>query len=262
MNRRSGCEVRGAPFVSVVVPCHGRPSLTRRLLRSLCSCHGRFEVILVDDASPLPVSELAAPFASRLDLTVVRHPTRRGPAAARNAGVARARSDLIAFTDNDCEVAPDWVEQLGVYLRDAPRRVAAVGGRVLDASGGLYGRYFTYHKILDPFPYHGRYLYVVTANCIVRRQAFQAVGGFDERIRHPGGEDPGLCFKLLDAGWELHYRPEAIVRHHYRLGLWEFARTFFRYGRGCRRQTEAFASSLGEPTAPPIAFGGMLLRGQ
>jgi len=242
--------------LTVVVPCYGRPERTTGLLASLLACGDRFEVVLVDDASPVPLAALARPFQERLTIRVQRHARNRGPAAARNTGLALASHELVAFTDNDCEVAPDWARQLCVYLRDAPHAVAGVGGRVLACGEDVYSRYFTYHKILDPFLSEGRYLYVVTACCAFRRSALAAVGGFDERIRQPGGEDPGLCFKLLQAGFGLHYREEAVVYHHYRLGLRDFARTFYRYGRGCRRQTEAFGAGLGGERRAVIAFGG------
>lgn len=147
----------------------------------------------------------------------------------------------MAFTDNDCEVHPEWARQLAVYLRDAPSRVAGVGGRVIATGQDAFSRYFDYHKTLDPFLQGGRFLYLVTANAAFRKAALEEVGGFDEDLRSPGGEDPGLCFKLLARGHEMHYRPEALVRHHYRSSMWDFVRTFYRYGRGCRVQTDRYA---------------------
>lgn len=242
--------------LSVIVPCYGRPDLTRRLLGSLVECADQFEVVLVDDASPEPVSKIAASYGDRLNLRVIRHADNKGPAAARNTGLRAATHDIVAFTDNDCIVDSAWAGLLAVYLRDAHDKIAGVGGRVLAVGEDVYSQYFTYHKILDPFQSHGRYLYVVTANCAFRRQSLEAVGGFDERIRHPGGEDPGLCFKLLQAGWQLDYWKEAVVYHHYRMGIRDFVRTFFRYGRGCRKQTDAFGVGLGEDQKLSLGFGG------
>ncbi len=243
--------------LTVIVPCYGRAELTRLLLDSLGACAGRFELILVDDASPDPVEPLAARYRNLLNLRVIRHGSNRGPAAARNTGLQAASHRYVAFTDNDCVVDPAWAQQLATYLRDAPDRVAGVGGRVLGVGTDVFSRYFTYHKILDPYPSAGRYLYVVTANCAFRREALEEIGGFDERIQQPGGEDPGLCFKLLQKGWQLHYRKDAVVHHHYRLGLPDFIQTFFRYGRGCRQQTDAFGVGLGEGEQASIGFGGM-----
>lgn len=246
--------------LSVVIPCYGRIELTKKLLNSLALSDDDFEVVIVDDASPQPIAKLTLEFQDRLDIKYVRQSHTRGPAAARNLGLHESRYDLIAFTDNDCVVSPDWARELAVYLRDAPKRVAAVGGRVLAATSDVYSRYFTYHKILDPYFSQGRYLYVVTANCAFRKSSLLEVGGFDEVLKAPGGEDPGLCFKLLEAGYQLHYRQEAVVYHHYRLGLVDFAKTFFRYGRGCRMQTDKFAKTIGNESSDGVVFGfgGML----
>lgn len=247
--------------LSVVVPAYRRASETRRLLESFAASDVRFEVVLVDDASPEPLAPLAEPFAEHVDLAVVRLAVNGGPSAARNAGIQRASHDVIAFTDNDCVVTPGWARRLHRYVSDAPPRVAGAGGRVLALGDDLFSRYYTYHKILDPWLEGGRYLYVVTANAAFRREALDAVGGFDEGIRIPGGEDPGLCFKLLEAGFRLDYDAEAVVFHDYRPGLVDFARTFFRYGAGCRHQVERHArAAVRRRPEPALGFGGKALR--
>lgn len=244
--------------LSIVVPCLNRHMSTRRLLASLARSADRFQVVIVDDASPESLESVVREFDGRLDVEYLRLPRRSGPAAARNQGIARARGRFIAFTDNDCVAHPSWPRELSIYLRDAPPRVVGVGGRVLALGDDIYSRYFTYHKILDPFLSGGRYLYLVTANAAFRRTALEEVGGFDEAVRQPGGEDPGLSFKLLGRGYMLHYRKEALVYHDYRGGLRDFARTFFRYGRGCRTEIEKYAGTLTQEARPFVGgFGGV-----
>jgi GT2 family glycosyltransferase len=223
--------------------------LTRRLVASLAALPERIQVLLIDDASPEPIARVLSEFEHSLDIQCIRQPWRQGPAAARNRGIAAARSPLIAFTDNDCVVQPSWARELTAHLQDASPKVAGVGGRTLAVGHDIFSRYYSYHKLLDPYLHQGRYLYVVTANCAFRRSALEEVGGFDEELRQPGGEDPGVCFKLLERGYVLNYRPEAVVHHHYRPGLADFARTLFRYGKGCRMQTDRYISSLNRPAA-------------
>lgn len=246
--------------LTLVVPCYGRSELTRQLLSSLVASPERFQVVLVDDASPEPVSALAREFGSRLDIECLRQPRRSGPAAARNRGIAAARYPFVAFTDNDCVVRPTWAGELAQHLRDASPRVAGVGGRTLAVGSDVFSRYYSYHKLLDPYLHEGRYLYVVTANCAFRRSVLEEVGGFDEDVREPGGEDPGLCFKILERGYVLNYRPEAVVQHHYRPGLADFIRTLYRYGKGCRMQTDRYVSSLNRPpgdSSEEMHFGNL-----
>jgi GT2 family glycosyltransferase len=201
------------------------------------------------------------PFRKQLDVVVVRLSINRGPAAARNAGFRRASHEVIAFTDNDCVVTPDWARRLHRYVSDAPPRVAGAGGRVLALRDDLFSRYYTYHKILDPWLDGGRYLYVVTANAAFRRTALNDVGGFDEGLQIPGGEDPGLCFKLIENGWRLEYDAEAVIFHDYRPGFADFARTFFRYGAGCRHQSDRHArDAVRQRPEPAQGFGGRTPR--
>lgn len=243
--------------LSVIVPAYRRARETRRLFESLAASDVRFEVVLVDDASPEPLAPLVERFCEHLDVAVVRLPENRGPAAARNEGVRRASHDIVAFTDNDCVVTPGWAGRLHRYVRDSPSKVAGAGGRVLALGDDLYSRYYTYHKILDPWLDRGRYLYVVTANAAFRRRALVDVGGFDEGIRVPGGEDPGLCFKLLERGFRLDYDAEAVVFHDYRPSLVDFARTFFRYGAGCRSQADEHArTTVRQGLGAALGFGG------
>lgn len=229
--------------LSVIVPAYRRIRETERLLESFAASVVDFEVVLVDDASPEPIGPAVEKFRNRIDLVVERQPRNQGPAAARNAGVRKAKHDILAFTDNDCVVDPTWARRMHRFMQDAPPKIAGVGGRVLALGDDLFSHYYTYHKILDPWLDHGRWLYVVTANAAFRRTAIEEVGCFDDAIRVPGGEDPGLCFKLLERGYRLEYHAEAVVFHDYRASVRDFVRTFFRYGAGCRHQADHHAGA-------------------
>lgn len=228
---------------SVIVPCHGRLASLRRAVESLlvarAAFSGRTELIFVDDASPTPVETALGEMLHEPDIRVIRLPVNRGPSAARNAGIAAAQGDGVLFTDDDVVVDQRWIRELSVYLRDAPRQVAGVGGRVYALGKDIFSQYYEYHRILDPFRLDdGTILYVVTCNCAYRRSVLLSVGGFDEEIRKPGGEDPGLSFKVRAAGYTLQLHDQAVVWHDFRPGLRDFLRTFYRYGRGCRHQVK------------------------
>lgn len=158
------------PAVSVIIPVKDRRDLLRRTLAALDRQTFRdLEVVVVDDGSTDGADEEAgsAVVAGR-PVRLLRNPG-RGAVAARQAGVAAARADLLAFTDSDCEPAPAWLEVAVTHLRgDAhlvagrtmpARPVGPLERSVNEADGGLYP----------------------TCNLAVRREAYDAVGGFDGR---------------------------------------------------------------------------------
>jgi GT2 family glycosyltransferase len=222
--------------LSVVIPTRNRASQLRRCLASLALARSAatdpVEVVVVDDGSEDDTADVLCAARAEGQVHVVhRHVAARGPAAARNHGWLSAKGSLIAFTDDDCEVDAGWIAALVAAAAVEGPHVAAVGGRVRPAGDDRVSAYMTLHRILEP-PTSLRY--VVTANCLFRRSALEAVGGFDEAVRAPGGEDPGLCLKLGRLGHAFAYEPSAVVTHHYRPGFREFLRTFYRYGKGCR----------------------------
>ncbi len=113
--------------VTVVVPVRDRP---RSLARLLAALPAGLPVVVVDDGSadPGPTRAVAEEFDARL----VRHPVSRGPAAARNTGLARVGTDLVAFLDSDVVPEPGWLARLHRHLDDPA--VAIVGPRVLGAA--------------------------------------------------------------------------------------------------------------------------------
>ena len=248
------------PAISVVVPVRDRP---RELAACLASLGGLeyprrlLEVVVVDDGSARPA---AAPAGTRL----VRLPRTRGAAAARNAGARAARHGVLAFLDSDCIAEPGWLDALVPELADP--EVAAVGGRVAPAAERSWlERYEAVRSPLDlgaartgarpgsPVPY------LVTANLVVRRSDFEAVGGFDPSLRW--GEDVDLCWRLHAAGRRLVYQPGGRVRHRHRATVVGFARTRVDYAGSEADLLERHPAGtrwLGfSPGAAAVVLGGL-----
>lgn len=222
--------------ISVVVPTCDRAERLERCLAAIGRARRRVrapvEVVVVDDASSDGTRAVLAHGRRSGLVDVVRgHGRRRGPSAARNTGWRTATGALVAFTDDDVEVDPNWLDALATALREAPPDVAGVGGRVVPAATDLVSSYMTVHRVLEP-PESLRYL--VTANCMFRRAALERVDGFDEKVAAPGGEDWGVCLALGDAGYRFAYEARAVVTHHYRPGMRALLKTFYRYGKGYR----------------------------
>ncbi|HEY6793581.1 MAG TPA: mycofactocin biosynthesis glycosyltransferase MftF [Kineosporiaceae bacterium] len=225
---RSGADPTPAPplDVEIVVPVYGRPELLDRCLAGL---RGQ-RVIVVDDASPTHhVSEIAARHGARL----VRHPTNRGPAAARNTGLRATTAPVVAFIDADCLAPTGWTQTLARHFHDP--RVVAVAPRIRPLPGRafLIVRYEHARSALDMGPdpalvRPGSHLgFLPSAALLVRRDALHE-RGFDEDLRL--GEDVDLVWRLADAGGHVRYDPTVIVEHELRDRPRAWAKRRFEYG--------------------------------
>ncbi len=142
-----------------------------------------FEVIVVDDGGAEPLDTLIDSYAEGLDIRLIRQ-SRRGPAAARNAGVALARGVFLAFIDDDCTPAPGWLSAFVRELEQDDRRL--LGGLVENAltenpysiaSEHISQFVYEYNRTgsaLEPF--------FTTNNIALAADLFRAVSGFGTSI--------------------------------------------------------------------------------
>jgi mycofactocin glycosyltransferase len=202
--------------VAVVIPARDRLTLLARCLSSIGPARER---VVVDDGSRDAAAIVAV--AAAADAVVVRHQRPTGPAQARNAGAAATSTPLIAFVDSDVRLDPDWLTGLIGHFADP--QVAAVAPRVsVPAGGGAISAYEAVRSPLDlgdapGLAGPGRRLGFVPATAVVlRRSAFDAVGGFDAGLEV--GEDVDLVWRLSEAGWSVRYEPAVAVEHPARTG--------------------------------------------
>lgn len=227
------------PAWSVVVPTYGRGEALPGLLEALCRIQaptGGFEVVLVDDGGPEPLDAIVAPFAGRLDLTLQRKPN-GGPASARNYGVARARGEWIALTDDDCCPHADWLVSLAAA--SAADSTAMVGGQT---DNGLTENLFSEtSQLLVDYLYAwgrsagGRVDFITSNNMAMTRAGFLAIGGFDEQFPLAAGEDRDFCDRWRQAGGTIVFEPTARIDHFHGLDASGFWRQHRNYGRGAVR---------------------------
>lgn len=182
-----------------------------QLLQSLA--HHSEPVIVVDnastDGSPEAVEEKFP------DVQVIRLPRNRG-AAARNIGVAAARTPYVAFADDDSWWAPGALEAAARTLRRRPT-LALVAARTLVGPEQRLDPVCTAmaESPLPELPDVGGRVVVGFVACatVVRRDAFLDVGGFDEVVFFPG-EEERVALDLTCAGWELAFVPSVTAHHH------------------------------------------------
>jgi glycosyltransferase involved in cell wall biosynthesis len=192
-----------------VIPTRDRPD---RLARTLAALRAqtldasRFEVIVVDDGSGPETTELLERDHGLLDLHVVRNDVSGGPSRARNAGWLAARAPLLAFTDDDCEPEPGWLEAgLAAWDGETGR---CVQGPTLPVDPDRAAQEIITLRVEALGPWYE------TANVFYPRAALEQVGGFDDdAFGRWGGEDTDLAWRLMDAGWQFVWAPGAVVRH-------------------------------------------------
>ncbi|AGP65924.1 membrane sugar transferase [Mycobacterium intracellulare subsp. yongonense 05-1390] len=214
--------------VTVVIPVRNNLSGVRRLVSSLRG----LRVVVVDDGSFHAV-EPEDFVGAHCDIEVLRHHRSKGPAAARNTGLAACRTDFVAFLDSDVAPRRGWLEALLGHFCDPT--VGLVAPRIvgLSHSENVVARYEAVHSSLDlgereaPVLPHSTVSYVPSAAIICRCSAIREVGGFDETLQ--SGEDVDLCWRLIESGARLRYEPIALVAHDHRTGLrdWLARKAFY-----------------------------------
>lgn len=199
------------PDISVVVATRDRRARLSGLLDSLSSQTldaKRFEVVVVDDGSRDDTWGLLEDAAegSGLALTPLRRERPAGPAAARNTGWRAARGNLVAFTDDDCEADPVWLEEL---LGAAGDENAIVQGPTspIPAELDRIGPFSRTRHIEDPGPWFA------TCNILYPRALLERLDGFDESFPEALGEDTDLGWRAQESGATSRFAPRARVFH-------------------------------------------------
>ena len=258
---------RGAPTFTVIVPTFRRPDKLALCLQSLAEQtlpKSAFEVIVVDDA--VAESMTGAIVESIPDLSChLLGQNRLGAAAARNRGAFEARGRYLAFTDDDCRPAPDWLETLEQRMAEQDDTVM-VGGRVINALRDdpfASASQALVDFMSDYFNGNHQMAQMITSNNFcVPVKAFRKVGGFDPAFYGAGGEDREIYMRWRHAGHRLIHAPEVVVYHAHDMTLREFIRQHLAYGQGAAILRRCIAE-YGYTVIPPGAkksFYWSLLR--
>jgi N-acetylglucosaminyl-diphospho-decaprenol L-rhamnosyltransferase len=220
------------PVVDVVVVAYRSADTLRGCVAPLTSMPG-VRVTVVDNASP---DDSAATVAD-LPVRLISAPRNGGFSYGCNLGAAGAAAPYLLFLNPDARLDAAALDALVAVLRDDPA-TALVAPRILDDDGSLsfslrrfprlrstYAQALFVHRLLpraswtdelirDPAPYErpGPQEWVSGACMLVRRSAFEAIGGWDERF-FLYCEDTDLCLRLRQAGHAVRYEPAAVVHH-------------------------------------------------
>lgn len=198
------------PMVSVVICAYNAERTMRQCLKSLRDLkYSNYEVIIVDDGSRDRTAQIAMDFP---EFRLIRQPN-KGLSAARNVGLYAARGEIVAYTDSDCVVDPDWLTLM--------MRAMVEGG--FDGCGGP--NYAPPEKgwveacvaVAPGAPSHvlvgaDRAEHLAGCNMVFGKAALLDVGGFDPQFTS-AGDDVDICWRMLEADYRLGYCPAAFVWH-------------------------------------------------
>lgn len=220
------------PKVSIIVPTRDRLPLLRGCIESVLerTDYGRYEIVVVDNQSVEPDTlEYLRRLQAREGVRVLRYDAPFNYAAINNWAAARCDGELLALLNNDIEVdSPGWLaEMAGHALRP---EIGAVGGmlyypdRTIQHAGVILGidgvaNHAFLHQPAGSPGYCARALVAqnlsaVTGAClVVRREAFERVGGLDEALA-VAFNDIDFCLRLRDAGYRNVWTPFAELYHH------------------------------------------------
>jgi GT2 family glycosyltransferase len=219
----------GRPPVSVIVPFRGGPEAARSLLESL----GRLRIapgdeLIVADNTPVGAFQERP----RRGVTVIRVPAPPSARRARNEGARHAGNPWLLFLDADCCPDPALLQE---YFASAPgERCGVVAGEVVGderqpeflarwarSRRGMMAR----HHVES-----GGHPAGIAGNLLLRRETWEAIGGFEEAARSEADVD--LCWRAQSLGWDFEYRPGAMVAHRDPTRIGDVLRQARMYGAG------------------------------
>ena len=190
--------------VDIIIPFLGSPRDFGALADRMSQLQLRpgDSLIIVDNTPNSVARKLQAP----APVNVVFAPERQSSYHARNRGAASGCGTWLVFLDADVTPVSDLLDR---YFKSPPAaHIAVLCGSVRDVGAGnirresLASRYSRLRRLIDQAnTLQMARPYAKTANCAVRRTAFEEVAGFADAIR--SGGDADLCFRLLDAGWDI-----------------------------------------------------------
>jgi len=211
--------------VDIVVCAYNNKEVTNRCLNSLLNLsYPNFKIILADDCS---TDGSASFFKNKYpSIIIMKNKKNLGAAKTRSNGIKLSKAKYIVTMDNDATLSPDWLTIM-VKLMESDERIGQAGGKVLsfnnpkilaEAGGSMYFRGKGYPIGSGKSAIDGKYdkmrevLYISTASTIIRRKAFDDIGGFYD-LYYYGYEDTDFSLRINIAGYKVMYCPEAISHH-------------------------------------------------
>lgn len=198
-------------MISIVIPTYNSEKTIGEVLDALFKEIKRYrkkvEVIVVDDGSKDNTLKIVEKYPVRLFKQ--KH---KGPAAARNLGVKKARGNIVIFLDSDCKVSKNWLKKILEPFKD--KRVAGVGVKYKTWNRGSWvGRFVGYEIGQRQERMKKETDYLASYSTAYRKEVLKKVKGFDTRFRMAAAEDNDLSYRIVKEGYKLIFLKNSFVWH-------------------------------------------------
>ncbi|PVX23470.1 MAG: hypothetical protein CW691_10485 [Candidatus Bathyarchaeum sp.] len=227
---------KNCPSVTVIVPVRNGEQTIQPLLESLQKLdydRNKVDVIVVDGNSTDKTQEIVKEYPVKLVIE-----NRKGLNLARNIGIKRSNGEIVAFTDSDCIVPPNWITKIVENFKDP--QVSCVGGSAKALDDDFVSQYAD-NSIVRLMPFFTKreelqtvkpfFRHPAGCNMAFRRNVAKEVGYFDEEIQY-GFDEVEFADRVCKAGYKMVLDPEVSVWHKHRATLGEFLKQNFQYGKG------------------------------
>lgn len=217
--------------ISVLICTYNRHEMLRQALEALVvRTEEKPDQVIIVNGGDERADHVAAEFSSNrtIEIRVVKT-VNKNLAASRNIGLRFCTGDIVAMTDDDAEVFPDWVIQMEHIHREHPE-AGGVGGAVIgsESDRNFLSRLADQVTFVSPSePCYVRTLSGV--NVSYKREVIDRVGKQDEHLFR--GEDVDYNWRVKQLGYEIYYHPAIKVIHHHRPTIGRFLRQHYMYGR-------------------------------
>ncbi|MCU0566413.1 MAG: glycosyltransferase [Oculatellaceae cyanobacterium Prado106] len=214
-------------MVSIIIPVFNGGENFRRTLSSIKKhIDSTLELIVVVDGGTDTSQQDARQFGAK----VLELPDRGGPARARNRGAAIAQGDILFFVDADVTLHADTLSQIQNIFGQQPDLAALIGS--YDDAPGATNFLSQYKNLFHHYTHQTAKVEASTfwgACGAIRREVFEAIGGFDEAYRFPSIEDIELGYRLRRAGYRIQLCKSVQVKHLKRWEIGSLLRAEFFY---------------------------------
>ncbi len=256
-------------MISVVVSTRNRPEMVIRCVRSIVAAATKdlTELIVVDQSTGprADLEKVVGPKSARtFGFTHIATDT-VGLSRSRNIGIAASCGELVAATDDDCVVEPDWVAAIAAAFKKSPD-LTVLCGRVMpmgEAPPGMFpvsvrtsATFAVLPRSADPSKFGSG------NNLVFKRDALEAVGGYDERLGAgtpvPSADDSELLYRFMHAGAYMVYDPAPTVQHESWRGSEETLKLAWNYAIGSAVYLTREVVGRGDTVALKILAGRTL----